>query len=252
MKVYVAGPMSGMPDNNRRAFATAEQRLALAGHEPVNPYHFATAELHATAAAMGRDFTQTSEYADLIDRCLYEMNWCEGICMLDGWEQSNGASTEYSKAKQLGLTIGDLDYWAPSLKWIGDPACAPVRKYSGDAGWDLFVAQDTIIPYRGFADVPLGIAVELPRGVWAMLTGRSSTIRNKGILVTQGVIDNGYRGDLYAGCQSLNGRQSVVRRGERIAQLIPFNLLAPTMAIEQVDTLSESDRGVAGFGSTGT
>jgi dUTP pyrophosphatase len=254
MRIVLSGPMSGYPNDNRPAFDYAEQKLRRAGHEVFNPAVLATPELVAMSAEMGIAFRDTPQYHDLVDKCVTEI-WFghhDALCQLDGWEDSHGANRELKAAQDVGLTIGNLDDFAPSIKWIGDAACAPTRVYEGDAGWDLYVAEDTVIPYRGFADVPMGIHVELPRGYWAMLTGRSSTIRNKGILVTQGIIDNGYRGPLFAGCQSLNGRQSKVERGERIAQLIPFHLSSVGLQIEEVAELSASDRGPRGFGSTGS
>lgn len=138
-----------------------------------------------------------------------------------------------------------------ALKWTGDEMCAPVRNYTGDAGFDLVVSEDTFVPMGEFRDVPLGISVELPEGVWAMLTGRSSTLRRRGLLVTMGIIDNGYRGPLYAGCQNVSQAAQRVLRGERIAQLIPYRLESPDLGLTRVDELGESDRGQSGFGSTG-
>lgn len=138
---------------------------------------------------------------------------------------------------------------AKALKWTGDEDCAPTRHFDGDAGFDLYVAERTSIPYGKFVDVPLGISVELPPGTWAQLTGRSSTLRKRNLLVTQGVIDNGYRGELFAGVQNLGREGTVVDRGERIAQLILHDMVTPDPVM--VSILSETDRGAAGFGSTG-
>lgn len=138
------------------------------------------------------------------------------------------------------------------LRWKGDPGCEPKRSYEGDAGFDLFVAEDVDIHVDGFRDVSLGISVELPPGTWAMLTGRSSTLRRRGILVTQGVIDNGYRGEIFAGCRNLSESKVHLKRGERVAQLIPFALESCSMVPTQVAELNPSDRGSNGFGSTGS
>lgn len=127
----------------------------------------------------------------------------------------------------------------------------PSRHYPGDAGLDLYVAQDMVIPYGQFLDVPAGCRVELPDGVWGLITGRSSTIRNRGLLVVNGVIDAGWRGPLYAAVQNLRMDAARLKRGERIAQLILFDALAPRYEPTRVDALSPSDRGEFGFGSTG-
>ncbi len=136
------------------------------------------------------------------------------------------------------------------LFYVGDQALEPVRGHDGDAAFDMFVSESTVIPGHGFVDVPLGIRIELPRGTWGLLTGRSSTVRSRGLLVTQGVIDNGYRGEMFAGCWNLEPEPHTVRRGERIAQVIVLPL--STCSVERVETLSDTDRGEGGFGSTGT
>lgn len=130
-------------------------------------------------------------------------------------------------------------------------ASLPTRAYEGDAGFDLYVNMTTTIPAGGFVDVPMGCSVQLPDDVWAMITGRSSALRTHQLLVTTGVIDTGYRGPLYAGVQSLRDDDYTVKRGERIAQLIPFPNLAQNMHAVAVDVLAPSDRGEAGFGSSG-
>lgn len=140
----------------------------------------------------------------------------------------------------------------PAIKWTGDEGCEPTRSYVGDAGFDLVVEQDTTVHVDHFVDVRCGISVELPEGVWGLITGRSSTLRRRGLLVTQGIIDNGYRGELFAGVQHLGrGPKVDLVRGERIAQFIPFRLEAPNLRLRRVAELSESDRDVSGFGSTG-
>lgn len=130
-------------------------------------------------------------------------------------------------------------------------AILPTRAYSGDAGFDLYALRDTEIPAGGFVDVPMGCSVQLPDDVWAMITGRSSTVRNLDLLVTIGIIDSGYRGPLFAGVRSLRDEPYVVPKGDRIAQLIPFPNLARLMHATPVDVLAPSDRGELGFGSSG-
>lgn len=135
------------------------------------------------------------------------------------------------------------------LRYTGEEDYAPWRQHTGDAGFDLIVSEHTDIPPGGFADVPCGINIELPEGTWGMLTGRSSTIRKRGLLVTQGIIDGGYRGPMFAGVWNFNDYEVRLTPGERVAQLIVLPLF--TGNAQQVMKLSESDRGVMGFGSTG-
>lgn len=127
----------------------------------------------------------------------------------------------------------------------------PARSYPGDAGYDLFVSEDVIIPAGETVDVATGVSIELPVGFWGMITGRSSTLRKHNLLVTTGVIDNGWRGQLYAGIRNLGDEDFPAKRGMRLAQFIPLPLSAAALSPAQVTQLSESDRGTSGFGSTG-
>jgi dUTP pyrophosphatase len=141
---------------------------------------------------------------------------------------------------------------ARSIYFKLDPGGSiPTRAYDGDAGFDLYVSEEMTIQPRAFLDVPVGCAVQLPDRVWAMITGRSSTVRKLDLLVTTGVIDTGYRGPLYAGVRSLRNDPYTIKRGERIAQLIPFPNVEMDLHAVSVDVLSSSDRGEAGFGSSG-
>ena len=123
------------------------------------------------------------------------------------------------------------------------------RAHPGDAGLDLFCSESVVVRPGRFVDIPLGVSVEIPHGYWAMLTGRSSTLRKRGLLVNQGVIDQGYRGPLFAGVWNLTDEHVEVPRGDRVAQLI----LIPLWTGEPVSVLhlAESSRGVSGFGSSG-
>lgn len=124
------------------------------------------------------------------------------------------------------------------------------RGQEGDAGLDLVVSERVVIRPGEFADVHSGVCVQLPPGYWGLLTGRSSTIRRRGLLVTQGVIDNGYRGELFAGVWNLSGSVAVVEVGERLAQLILVPQWTGTLA--WTGALDGSARGVQGFGSSGS
>lgn len=143
----------------------------------------------------------------------------------------------------------------PRVKVVreGGYAQLPTRAYPGDAGYDLYCSMPggVHIPPRGFADIPTGVRIELPDRHWALLTGRSGSIRNRGILVVNGIIDNGYRGPLYAACQNMTEEVVCVRLGERIAQLIPMVLPHDEWVVEEVDDLSVTQRGSNGFGSSG-
>jgi dUTP pyrophosphatase len=130
-------------------------------------------------------------------------------------------------------------------------AALPTRVYKGDAGFDLYTLNDWTIQPGEFVDVPVGCAVQFPDRVWGMIVGRSSTLRKHDLMVMPGVIDTGYRGPLFAGVRSMRDTAYNVKRGERLAQLIPFANVAMDLHPTAVDVLSPSDRGEAGFGSSG-
>jgi dUTP pyrophosphatase len=135
---------------------------------------------------------------------------------------------------------------------ITPDAKTPERAYGDDAGYDLYVAKNVTIPPNEFVDIPTYVAVQLASETWGLLTGRSSTTRRRGLLVNQGVIDPGYRGELFVGVWNLTDQPVEVKTGERIAQLILMpNVTAVTNMVE-VDRLDAHPRGVNGFGSTGS
>lgn len=127
----------------------------------------------------------------------------------------------------------------------------PTRAYGDDAGVDLYVTEDLTIPGGAFVDIPTNIGVELPPWAWAFLVGRSSTLRKKGLLVNPGIIDPGYRGELYAGVQNMGALPVQIKAGERLAQLILMNNATRKISPEWAVELGGSDRGNNGFGSSG-
>jgi len=138
-----------------------------------------------------------------------------------------------------------------AVKRLAEGGSLPYQRFDGDAGLDLFVSEEVTVPVGQFRDVACGIAVELPAGTWGLIVGRSSTLRKRGLIVYPGVIDNGYRGPLFTGVQNVGDEGQKIEVGERLGQLIPLPLEAAKYAPRWVDTLSDSDRGEHGFGSSG-
>lgn len=127
----------------------------------------------------------------------------------------------------------------------------PTRGYPGDAGLDLVVSADTEVPPYAFVDVPCGVKVDLPAGTFGLILGRSSTLRKRGLIVSPGVIDEGWTGPLFAGVQNMLGEPDYIKAGERIAQL----LLLPALAAGYAPVWGRvpiKNRGERGFGSTGS
>lgn len=119
------------------------------------------------------------------------------------------------------------------------------RKHYNDAGADVGIPADIIIPANSTIKIPLGFGVEIPDGMCGLIITRSS-IAAKGILVHIPPIDSGYRGEVHAVVTNLNGYDINMNKGDRIAQLI----ILPIIIGEFVDQLG-SERGNGAFGSTG-
>ena len=102
------------------------------------------------------------------------------------------------------------------------------------------------------AMVPTGLFLEIPPGYEVQVRPRSGLAAKKGITVLNapGTIDADYRGEVCVILVNLSSEPFVIERGERIAQLV----LAAHERLEwqESESLSESDRGQGGFGSTGT
>jgi dUTP pyrophosphatase len=131
-----------------------------------------------------------------------------------------------------------------------DPAAIlPSFAYPGDAGVDLTTIKGGIIEPHTGRDLPTGLRVELPEGYWARITGRSSTLRKRGLLVNEGIIDGGYRGELFVYVYNPNGSPVPIESGARLAQLILAPIVMPEVV--EVDELTASLRGENGFGSSG-
>lgn len=91
MKLYIAGPMSNLPELNFPAFHAEAARLRALGFEIVNP-----AEINTDPAA---------EWLDCMRKDIRYLMTCDGIALLPGWEQSRGATLEHHIARALGLRV---------------------------------------------------------------------------------------------------------------------------------------------------
>lgn len=174
----------------------------------------------------------------------------ERIHLFDGWNSNTRAwLREFlrgePKRRQQELQQDPM----PVLLQKG--AQLPTRGHADDAGLDLHVSEDVTVPPGAFRDVPCGVHAQLPDWCWGMITGRSSTLRKRGLLVNQGVIDAGYRGELFAGVFNLSGEEVHVRKGERLAQLILLENGTARVYPEEKWALTSGSRGHNGFGSTG-
>ena len=139
------------------------------------------------------------------------------------------------------------------LQWLphGKGLPAPTYATDGAAGLDVVAAEDLILEPGQRHAVATGFAIAIPTGYEVQVRPRSGLALKHGItcLNTPGTIDEDYRGEVKVILANLGSEPFAVRRGERIAQLIPAPVLKA--AFREVEALEETGRGAGGFGSTG-
>ncbi len=135
------------------------------------------------------------------------------------------------------------------VKYLAD--IEPIEVKKGGDFIDLRSAEDIELKKGEFRLIPLGVAIQLPKGYEALLVPRSSTFKNFKIMQTNsiGVIDESYCGDNDQWCMPVIAvEDTVIHKNDRICQ---FRIIEhqPTFEIKAVESLGNDDRG--GFGTTG-
>lgn len=92
MKIYIAGPMTGLPEYNHAAFSDAAAKLRYRGHEVINPH-----ELNSHELGYPWEFYMKRDIQKLVE--------CDAIYLLNGWMESRGATLERHIAMALGIDI---------------------------------------------------------------------------------------------------------------------------------------------------
>lgn len=142
------------------------------------------------------------------------------------------------------------------FKKLVENAVIPTYSKEGDAGMDLTAIRTELINYGNQLKVYTCIAVEIPKGYVGLLFPRSSIVKTNNRLGNcVGVIDSGYRGEITFVFDNINSIRKLSKYnenykfGDRVGQLVilPF----PKVELEEVEELSDSERGVGGYGHTG-
>lgn len=131
-------------------------------------------------------------------------------------------------------------------------AVIPSHGRKGDAGYDLSSIEDLILMPFERKLIRTGIVIELPPHHAGLVVPRSGNAINKGLSLvnTPGLIDSNYRGELKAIAINLDPTEPIeIHKGDRIAQLVIIKV--EDVDFTEVDTLSDTDRGSGGFGSSG-
>lgn len=146
----------------------------------------------------------------------------------------------------------DQQSYAVQVLRVRPEATLPLRASPSASGFDLYAC----LPSPGFVElsrdptlIPTGIALDVPYGIDLQIRPRSG-LSSKGIAVMLGTIDADYRGELIVTMYLFGSRERHrIDHGDRIAQLV-FSYLAPVV-FSEVDSLSLTERGGGGHGSTG-
>ena len=147
------------------------------------------------------------------------------------------------------------------FKRLRDSAVLPFHAHTGDLGFDIYVVTDSHFLYdkkekKWCLDLlpmsprlfDVGFAAEIPSGYGILLKDRSG-LSSKGISVLGGVVDSGYRGPFRVCICNLTRNVYRIYDGDRICQAVVIPQYNTVW--EEVNELSDSDRGISGYGSSG-
>lgn len=137
---------------------------------------------------------------------------------------------------------------------IHPDAIIPSYAYPTDSGFDLCSVEKIVIPPNSRIAVPTGLKLEFDENHELQIRPKSGLALNYGLTVlnTPGTIDQGYSGEIKVIVFNTNNLHVVIEKGMKIAQAVLCPVINGKYVIfEQVDSLSEKDRGSNGFGSTG-
>ena len=122
--------------------------------------------------------------------------------------------------------------------------------HEGDAGLDLYVVEELEFNPMDTKIIKLGISCEPSNGKGYYLMPRSSISKTPLRMSNSiGLIDGGYRGEIMACCDNIKDYSYKIEKGQRLFQLVAFDLSPITYTIK--NDLTNSTRGIGGFGSTG-
>ena len=140
-----------------------------------------------------------------------------------------------------------------SVKKLHESAVLPTYGSDFAAGADLYALTDCDLTFAPGETklVPTGLAMEIPVGYAGFIYARSGLASKRGLAPANkvGVVDADYRGEVMVALHNHSTTEQTIAPRERIAQLV----IAPFLKVDfqQVDVLSDTQRGEGGFGSTG-
>ena len=139
------------------------------------------------------------------------------------------------------------------IKKLSSEVLTPKYETAGSSGMDLaaFIEKNIIINPGDKVLIPTGFSLSIPQGYEVQIRPRSGLAAKRGITVlnTPGTIDSDYRGEIKIILINLSKDKFIIKNGERIAQMVVCPV--EQVSVEEVKELSDTDRGIEGFGSTG-
>lgn len=139
------------------------------------------------------------------------------------------------------------------IKKLRSEATIPTYGSAAAAGADLYACleKEVTIPAGKTIFIPTGLAMEIPSGCAGLIYARSSMGTKRGLAPANkvGVIDSDYRGEVMVALHNHSQDDQTVQPGERVAQLVITPVFTP--GFEETDDLTDTVRGIGGFGSTG-
>ena len=138
-----------------------------------------------------------------------------------------------------------------NVKKIKENATLPTRGSDYAAGYDLYAVEGATIAPHTTAKIGTGLSFELPNETFAAIFARSGLATKQGLRPANcvGVCDSDYRGEYIVALHNDTDEEKIIEAGERIAQMVLMPYIP--MTFNEVEELSDSNRGEGGFGSTG-
>lgn len=189
----------------------------------------------------------------LADSSVQVRAWQQTGAMVIPWEQAE--RDPFRVGEVLGRHLSQAarrdEPALPRMSYVRSDVLAvpPGRAYPDDAGLDLAACEDKVIAPGGSALIRTGLKFALPAGHFGLIVGRSSAWAKRRLDVKLGVIDAGWRGELFISVKNDSDEKAEIKVGERIAQYIVLPAWLGNLA--EVEVLTPHARGENGFGSSG-
>ena len=138
------------------------------------------------------------------------------------------------------------------IKLLSEDAIIPVRAHTTDSGMDLFSLEDYEVKPFTSKLIKTGVAINLPVNYEGSVRPKSGITTKTGLRVQYGTVEAGYTGELGVMVDNIKGHKEVIKKGQKIAQLVVNPVAYPKpLVVDEFTINGDSERGENGFGSTG-